>query len=153
MDVRICIPVLVAVLVACTPVRSPEAPVAKRTEAELACELKLSHRSVQSGVQEIEATFSVRSATEVPVRVTFNSGQSYDFRLRDSEGKELWRWSSGRMFAMVVIEKELGPDGWTFREKIPLHAEGSNLAPGRYQVVAELAASPTVKCEAGLEVR
>jgi len=126
---------------------------AKRTEAELVCELKLSQRSVQSGVQEIEATFSVRSATEVPVRVTFNSGQSYDFRLLNSEGKELWRWSSGRMFAMVIIEKELGPDGWTFREKIPLSAEGSNLAPGRYQVVAELAASPTARCEAGLEVR
>ena len=38
----------------------------------------------------------------------FNSSQRYDFIIENDEGNEIWRWSNGRMFALVLGEEILG---------------------------------------------
>src|SRR5687767_8592941 len=41
------------------------------------------------------------------VELTFPSGQTYDFVVIDSLGREMWRWGNGRMFTQVLRNKSL----------------------------------------------
>jgi len=42
-----------------------------------------------------------------PMKLTFHSGQEFDLILRDQLGREIWRWSDGRFFTMII-----GEDRW-----------------------------------------
>ena len=61
--------------------------------------------------------------------LNFSSGQKYDlFLLKD--GKEVWRWSEGKMFTMALVEKKILPDE---RLKLPFDFEISeDLVSGDY---------------------
>lgn len=65
-------------------------------------------------------TFTLRliNRGKTPVKLTFPTSQLYDIVLFNSEGKEVWRWSDGRAFLMVITERELPPGKeltWTER--------------------------------------
>jgi len=51
------------------------------------------------------------------VEIQFPDGQTHDFVVSDSTGKEVWRWSEGRMFTQAMRSKTLkGKDGTVFEE-------------------------------------
>lgn len=69
--------------------------------------------------------------TEEEIIFHFNTGQRYDFIIEDGKGKEVWRWSEDRMFAMMLGEEVLGP---TNPEVIYTVEYKGKLNPGYYKV-------------------
>src|SRR3989337_2981938 len=51
------------------------------------------------------------------VEIQFPDGQTHDFVVSDSTGKEVWRWSDGRMFTQATKSKTLkGKNDTVFEE-------------------------------------
>jgi hypothetical protein len=69
------------------------------------------------------------------VEVTFPSGQTHDFVILDSLGREMWRWANGRLFTQTLQNRLLSRG-----EAIALSETWSapTLKAGRYTVVATL---------------
>jgi Intracellular proteinase inhibitor len=66
--------------------------------------------------------------------INFPSGQMYDFRVLDVAGREVWRWSDGRMFTQS-LQNRLLSDGESMTFKA--HWEDER-AHGTYTAVATL---------------
>ena len=81
--------------------------------------------------EPIKMTFKIFNYTEEDIVFQFNSAQRYDFIIEDEKGKEVWRWSKERMFAMVLGEDTLGP---TNPEIIYTAEYKGKLSPGYYKV-------------------
>jgi len=76
-------------------------------------------------------TLKVFNYTEEDIVFHFNTSQRYDFIIEDEEGNEIWRWSKGMMFAMVLGEETLGPTN----PEVNYSAEcKSKLSQGYYKV-------------------
>ena len=59
----------------------------------------------------------VKNNTTKMVEIQFPDGQTHDFVVSDSTGKEIWRWSEGRMFTQAMKSKTLkGKDDTVFEE-------------------------------------
>lgn len=71
------------------------------------------------------------------VELTFPDGQQYDFSIKDSAGREVYRWGSGRMFTQSVQNKLI--DGASTM-RIDERAE-MTLPRGTYVAVATLRSS------------
>ena len=77
--------------------------------------------------------FRVVNASPKNVEVNFPSGQSYDFVVVDSVGREVWRWSADRIFTQSVRNKLLGKgDAITVSEK------WSSPKYGKFTAIAQL---------------
>jgi hypothetical protein len=123
----------------------PEPPAAAGLELRLEIQDAegRSARSFATGAP-VGLVLEVRNAGSTPQRLEFPSGKTHDFAVSDARGREVWRWSSGRMFALMLSELELAPgesrsyaEPWDQRD-----AGGAPVAAGRYQVVASLACTP-----------
>jgi hypothetical protein len=57
---------------------------------------------------EITLALSVVNTTKKSVELSFPTGQTHDFVIIDSVGREMWRWSDGRMFTQALRNKLLG---------------------------------------------
>ncbi|HEY9228188.1 MAG TPA: BsuPI-related putative proteinase inhibitor [Gemmatimonadaceae bacterium] len=57
---------------------------------------------------EVRFAFDVANVGKKHMELSFPSGKSYDFVVVDSTGREVWHWSSGRMFTQGVQNKQLG---------------------------------------------
>ncbi len=66
-----------------------------------------SHLVVTVQPTAIQFALGVKNVGKKHVELTFRSGQSYDFVVVDSVGREVWRWSAGRMFTQGVQNKQL----------------------------------------------
>jgi hypothetical protein len=67
------------------------------------------------------------------LEIDFPNGQTRDFAVLDASGKEVWRWSRGRLFTQTVQNKFLaGGDSAVFEER------WRPAGPGVYTVVATL---------------
>ena len=81
------------------------------------------------------ATFALRvvNVSEHRLELDFPDGQTREFAVYDSAGKEVWRWSRGRLFTQVMQNKLLGAgDTVTYAER------WQRATPGTYRVVATL---------------
>ena len=86
--------------------------------------------------QPIVIAFAVFNRTPHPVRLDFTSGQRFDAVIVDRGGREIWRWSAGRMFTMALGQEMVGPGN----PRLAFEAEfAGSLAPGRYTVTGLLA--------------
>ena len=92
----------------------------------------------------IRADSNVRFALHVSnvskkrVELTFLGGQTYEFVVLDSLGRERWRWGSGRMFTQTLRNKLLsGGESVDFEETW----KDAALPPGRYTARAMLSSS------------
>lgn len=81
--------------------------------------------------EPIIITLKIFNYTEEEITFHFNTGQRYDFIIKDEEGKEIWRWSEDRMFAMMLGEEVLGP---TNPEVTYIGEYTNNLSPGYYKI-------------------
>lgn len=122
---------LVAALAACVP---PPAPVqAGAVTGALASSLQ-----VEAGADSVRFVLQVTNVSGAPLALTFGSGQTHDFAVRDG-ARELWRWSAGRGFTQAVREETLAPgETRTFAESWRPAAEARGRA---LTAVARLASS------------
>ena len=81
----------------------------------------------------------VRFAIEVAndsrkrVELNFPSGRTHDFVVLNASGKQVWRWSEGRMFTQSMQNRLLDAN-----DSVVYAERWSPPAPGRYTLVAEL---------------
>lgn len=109
------------------------APRAKSADAPLTATLY-----VRANEAPVRFAFNVVNSSKRRVELTFPSGQTHDFVVLDTLGREVWRWGSGRMFTQSLRNKLLGR-GETLEMVEELKA--AKLAPGRYTVRASLKSS------------
>ena len=83
--------------------------------------------------ESVTFAFHVTNSSAKRVELRFPSGQTHDLVVLDAQGREVWRWSRGRMFTQSMQNKVLGAsDTLTFTETWrPEHA-------GSYTAVAQL---------------
>lgn len=106
---RITVPLLAtAVLVfACGP-RSQTSLVAARPAAAADTTVTAAVRvEAEPGARTVKFALSVTNRTSKRVEVNFPSGQTHDFAVLDATGREVWRWSDGRMFTQLMQNKLL----------------------------------------------
>ena len=53
----------------------------------------------------VHFTLDVRNNTPKMVELRFRNGQTHDFIVLDESGKQVWRWSEGRMFTQAYQNK------------------------------------------------
>ena len=92
-----------------------------------------SHFDVTVDPRAIHFALGVKNVGHKHLELTFPSGKSYDFVVVDSIGREVWRWSNGRMFTQGVQNKQLST-GDSMRAKETWSAP----IPGRYTAIATL---------------
>lgn len=151
MSSRILIPALClgAIALACGPRAHNDAAVPTQSRAVATHTPAPTHHVAQEPTPQVTARLAVEAQnasvhfalhvvnpTKKRVELTFPSGQTYDFVVLDSVGRELWRWGAGRMFTQALRNKPLGGGESleieeTWRDAV--------LAPGRYTAKAVLA--------------
>ena len=77
--------------------------------------------------------YTVENKKDKPVKLTFNTGQTFDYILKDQTGKKIIQYSEGKSFIQVIVEKEL-VKGAQLTHDIHL----KNLEPGEYTLEAWL---------------
>lgn len=88
--------------------------------------------AVQRG-STVHFRLAVANASKHRLELNFADGRTRDFVVLDGAGREVWRWSRGRLFTQSVQNKLLTPgDSVIYRE------QWTAPTPGRYTVVAEL---------------
>jgi hypothetical protein len=88
---------------------------------------------VSADSQAARFELAVINTADKRIEVNFPDGRTRDFAVFDAAGREVWRWSRGRMFTQVMQNKAIAAHDstrYTQEWKAP--------APGRYTVVAEL---------------
>ncbi len=101
--------------------------------------------------EPVQIAFEVANHGAAPVTLRFSSAQRFDMAIADEAGRDVWRWSAGRMFAAVMGQETLGPDNPSLTYEAEFAGE---LAPGRYTIKALLTdGSRQVSATIGVEVR
>jgi len=78
-------------------------------------------------------SLAVFNTADRRIEVNFPDGRTRDFAVYDAAGREVWRWSRGRLFTQVMQNKPLAA-----RDSARYDEVWKTPAPGRYTVVAEL---------------
>lgn len=63
--------------------------------------------SVHTSESAIRLALRVVNTGTKRVEITFPSGQTHDFIILDSLGREVWRWANGRMFTQTLQNRLL----------------------------------------------
>lgn len=84
---------------------------------------------VRTNESSITFALHVVNMSKRSIELTFPTGQTHDFVVVDSTGREVWRWGRGRMFTQTLRNKMLRRgDTMNVEESIA----SSALPPGRY---------------------
>ena len=68
----------------------------------------------------VRFTLHITNVSDHAVQLDFPNGQTHDFVVVDSLGREVWRWSSGRMFTQALRTTLLGAnETLTYQERWP----------------------------------
>jgi len=66
---------------------------------------------------KLRFSLNVRNNTSKMLEISFPNGQTHDFVVKDFAGKEIWRWSTGRMFTSAMRSETLKGKGETSFEE------------------------------------
>ena len=91
---------------------------------------------VRTGEAPMRLSLHVVNTSKKRVELTFPTGQTHDFVILDTAGREVWRWGTGRMFTQALRNKLLNP-GATLQ--LDEEIGDAKLAPGRYIARGSLA--------------
>jgi hypothetical protein len=84
--------------------------------------------------KSIRFALDVTNPTKKDVELTFPDGQTYDFAVQDSIGREVYRWGAGRMFTQSVQNRTIdGGETMHINERAAL-----DLPAGSYVAIATL---------------
>jgi hypothetical protein len=86
--------------------------------------------------REVKLALDVRNTGGRHAELDFPNGQTYDFVVVDSVGREVWRWSTRRMFTQGVRNKQLGTG-----ETMQVTESWKDGKPGKYTAIAQLKSS------------
>ena len=104
----------------------------EKTDAKLDSRL-----NVSIARNDVQLALDVRNVGGKYAELKFPTGQSYDFVVVDSLGKEVWRWSQRRMFTQGMQNRQLGAG-----ESMELAETWKRgVRPGRYTAIATLRSS------------
>jgi hypothetical protein len=92
--------------------------------------------NIDVAANEVRFAFNVTNVGKKHVELSFPSGQSYDFVVVDSLGREVWHWSTGRMFTQGVQNKQLGTG-----DVMHVSEAWKHPTRGRYTAIATLHSS------------
>lgn len=92
--------------------------------------------------EPVELFLTVTNIAEQPVTLSFASAKQYDFVIKHKD-HELWRWSNGQMFAMILTHLVLNPKESRRFQAIWLQndRDGHQVESGSYIAVGILAVS------------
>ena len=93
--------------------------------------------SVLHAGEEIRWVFTVENQEERPRMLTFSSTQQGEVVL-EADGVERYRWSNGKAFAQMIVEKELPVGG----ELVFALDDVLTLEPGTYSLLATVTSRP-----------
>jgi hypothetical protein len=124
LDNRLILPLLCAASVAFAAAPSfahDEKPVAstKHHNSELSAPIVTTFDITRpkDDADKLHFTLSVRNNTSKMLEIRFPDGQTHDFVVKDFAGKEIWRWSEGRMFTSAMRSETLkGKEDTSFEE-------------------------------------
>lgn len=90
---------------------------------------------VRSEAAAIHLSLHVVNNGRKSIELVFPTGQTHDFAIIDSIGREVWRWGSSRMFTQALRNRLLARG-----ESLDLRESWNapSLAPGRYTAVGTL---------------
>lgn len=103
----------------------------------------------------LNARLTLRNNTPDPIPLEFGSGQTYDLSIKNSDGKEVYRWSEGRAFTMVFrSEKFSGESNWTITTSLKT-SDGTPFPSGNYTAEAWLTTTggPNYSSKVRFEIR
>jgi len=81
--------------------------------------------------QQMNVTLRLTNRGDSKITLVFTTSQSFDFKVTDESGREMYKWSSERFFLQVVTKTTLEP-----REKLERTlAWVIDLLPGSYRVI------------------
>lgn len=86
---------------------------------------------------EVVLALHVTNTSGEPLEVRFVSGQTHDFAVLDSTGREVWRWSADRMFTQALQTRTIAV-GQTVTYEERWSPDG---ASGRFTAVGRLSSS------------
>jgi hypothetical protein len=90
---------------------------------------------VRKNESDIRFALHIQNTSKKRLEIKFANGQTYDFVVLDSTGREMWRWGSARMFTQALRNKLLrAGESLEFEESMKEIA----LPPGRYIARATL---------------
>jgi len=90
--------------------------------------------SLNVGVSDdVSFAFTVVNHSGKKIELVFPNGQTHDVAVFDSTGREVWRWSEGRMFTQSLQTKLL-----THGAQLTYDERWENAPAGRYTAVARL---------------
>jgi hypothetical protein len=103
-----------------------------RTDTSLAASAK-----VAVTPRDVKFALAVTNLASHSVEVNFPNGQTHEFVVLDTLGREVWRWSTGKMFTQALQNRNVDPNATlSFNEEwIP---QGHH---GRYTALALLRSS------------
>jgi hypothetical protein len=108
---------------------------AAKTEAK--AERKVDSRlNVDVASNEVRFDLNVMNVGKKHVELSFPNGKSYDFVVVDSLGREVWHWSTGRMFTQGMQNKQLGAGDVMHVSEVWKRPQ-----PGHYTAIATLNSS------------
>jgi hypothetical protein len=130
---RIIVPLLAAagLVFACGP-RTPN-PVANARPKSGVDRGITSHVLVDTADGRVRFAIEVTNDSPKRVELTFPDGRTHDFAVLDSAGREVWRWSTGRLFTQAMQNRLLDSHNTTTYDE-----RWSPPGPGRYVLEAEL---------------
>ncbi|MFL5554902.1 MAG: BsuPI-related putative proteinase inhibitor [Gemmatimonadaceae bacterium] len=123
MDNRLILPLLCAASVAfaAAPFSNNEKPIAttKHHGAEITAPIVTTFDITRpdDDANKLRFTLNVRNNTTKMLELRFPDGQTHDFVVKDFAGKEVWRWSEGRMFTSAMRSETLKSKGATVFEE------------------------------------
>ncbi len=98
--------------------------------------------------EKIEVFIEILNLNTNPLKLNFNSTQYYDLIvLKDDE--EVWRWSTNKMFAMVLNSITIKAYG---KEKF-IETLDPQLSPGDYELIGIINSKPSYKASCLFKVK
>lgn len=130
---RIAVPLLAAAgfVFACGP-RTPS-PIAGARPRSGADKGIVSHVMVDTAKGTVRFAIAVTNDSPRRVELMFPDGRTHDFAVLDSAGREVWRWSQGRLFTQAMQNRLLDAHDSTVYDE-----QWEPPKPGRYTLVAQL---------------
>lgn len=130
---RIIVPLLAAAVLvfACGP-RTPSSVSSARPRTGVEKGIT-SHVMVDTTRGAVRFAIEVSNDSRKPVELDFADGRTHDFIVLDASGREVWRWSAGRMFTQGMQNRLLEA-----HDSVVYAEQWKPMAKGQYTLVAQL---------------